>query len=237
MSSLTIEGQNRTEFRFSPVVGAAIISALGAIVLTELGLPRRVSLVLNIALPIPVGAALLFMRLRFKNWNRGFLMPFLLTLCFISPVLVGAKSLLYLFPGTPLFTFKPAVPIIGFLAAAFAAVRFGFMEDRGAPVIAAILILTFLFVSVLTDAYAKHFNYLLDSDEPTAYTVEIVDKETHVSHRRGKRKTSYTVLFLVEGKPYGVNVSEAEYNAYKIGDPYSIDLYRGALGKPFVIPE
>jgi hypothetical protein len=146
MSSLTIEDQNRTEFRFSPIVGAAIISALGAVLLTELLLARRVSLILNIALPILAGVVLLSVRLRFQNRKFGFLKPFLLTLCFFSPVLVGAKSVLYLFPGSPLFTFKPIVLIIGFIAAAFAAVRFGFMEDREAPIIAAILILTFLFV-------------------------------------------------------------------------------------------
>lgn len=237
MSSLTIEDQNRTEFRFSPIVGAAIISALGAVLLTELLLARRVSLILNITLPILAGVALLSMRLRFQNRRFGFLKPFLLTLCFFSPVLVGAKSVLYLFPGSPLFTFKPIVLIIGFIAAVFAAVRFGFMEDREAPIIAAILILTFFFVSVFADAYAKHFNYLLDSSEPTVYTVEIADKETHVSRHRGKRRTSYSVKVLVEGKPYSVNVSETEYNGYEIGDPYSLDLYGGAFGKPFVIPK
>lgn len=237
MSSLTIEDQNRTEFRFSPIVGAAIISALGAVLLTELLLARRVSLILNITLPILAGVALLSMRLRFQNRKFGFLKPFLLTLCFFSPVLVGAKSVLYLFPGSPLFTFKPIVLIIGFIAAAFAAVRFGFMEDREAPIIAAILILTFLFVSVLADAYAKHFNYLWDSSEPTEYMVEIIDKETHVSHKNGKRRTSYSVEVLVEEKSYSIYVSEAEYNAYEIGDPCSLDLYQGAFRKPFVIPE
>ena len=237
MSSLAIEDQNRPKSPFTIKAGVAIISALGVAVLMELAIPRRTALILNIALPILAGAALLFVRLRFKNRKFRFLMPFLLTLCFISPVFVGAKSMLYLFPGAPLFTFKPAVLIIGLIAATFAAVRFGFMEDRGAPIIAAILILTFLFVSVLTDAYMKHFNYLLDSAEPTAYMVEIIDKETHVSHNNGKRRTSYTVEVLVEGKPYVIRVSEAEYNAYEIGDPCSLDLYRGAFGRPFVIPE
>ena len=237
MSSLTIEDQNRTEVRLSPVVGAAIVSAFGFVLLTELALPRRVSLVLNIALPILEGMALLSMRLRFQNRKFGFLKPFLLTLCLISPVLIGAKSVLYVFPGSPLFTFKPTVLIIGFIVAAVAAVRFGFMEDREAPIIAAILILTFFFVSVLTDAYAKHFNYLLDSSEPTEYMVEIIDKETHVSHKDGKRRTSYSVEVLVEGKSYSIYVSEVEYNACAIGDPCSLDLYQGAFGKPFVILE
>ena len=236
MASLTIEDQNRPKSLLTLKISMAFVAAFVAVLLTDWALPNRVTLILNIVLPLFAGAVLLFLRLYFKNCKFGFLKPFLISLCIIAPLAVGIKSAVYRFENGSLFVFMAVDFIIGFIVACVVTVRFGLMKDLEKGIVIGILIGTFFYVSILTDAYAKHFNYLFDSGEPTAYTVEITDKETHTRHTRGS-KTSYYLEVRVEGKRYRIDVNESTYNSYEEGDPYSLARYQGAFGKPFVIPE
>jgi hypothetical protein len=221
-----------------PKTGLAIFAAIAAVGMMELLLPDRASLIGNIVLPVPMGVALLCIHFCFRNRKFGFLKPFLISLCVIAPVVVGGKSTVYCFSGGPIFVFMAVDFIIGFIVACVAAVKFGLMEDREKEIVICILIGTFVYVSILTDAYAKHFNYLLDSGETTAYTVDVIDKEKDVRHRRhGGSNTTYSLKIRVEGKVYRIIVNESAYNSYEVGDPYSLERYQGAFGRPFVIPK
>lgn len=238
MSGIGLQDTNEIKFRMTPKTGLAIFAAAIIIGLVELIFPSRLALILNIALPIPFGVALLYIHFCFKNWKFGFLKPFLISLCVIAPVVVGVKSAVYRFSGGPIFVFMAVDFIMGFIVAGIAAVRFGLMDDREKEIVIGIFLGVFVYVAILTDAYAKHFNYLLDSSEPTAYMVEVVDKEErHTSTRNGGQRTHYYLEIVVEGKKYSIDVGESTYESYDVGDPYSLEMYQGAFERAFVIPK
>ena len=236
MSEITIQDMNRIEFRMAPKTVMAILAAIVAALAMELLLPSRVSLILNIVMPLIAGLALLYMRIRFKNWEFGFLKPFLILLCFISPVIVLVKSFFYHVPGGPFYVFMMIDLIIGFIVAIIVKVKFGLEQDREKAVVISIFVAAFIFGSLLTDAYAKHFNYLFDSNEPVEYTTDIIQKREQEHSRRGRgSRTIYSLDLLVEGKKYSIQVNVSEYENYEIGDPYTVELHEGAFGKPFVL--
>jgi hypothetical protein len=95
------------------------------------------------------------------------------------------------------------------------------------------LIVCFVSVFVVW-ANIANLNYVLDFSEPEAYRVNIEDKD-HTRRRKGIDWYTFTVT--VNGKPVDIEVSASEYNAYEIGDMYTVNLYKGAFGEPFFIAD
>ena len=235
MSEIGIQNTNEIKFQMAPKTGLAILVAVALIGLMEWLFPSRLALILNIVLPIPAGAALLYIHVRFRSWDFEFLKPFLILLCCGSSIIVLVKSFFYHFPGGPFFVFMAVDLIIGLIVAGFAAIKFGLMEDKKKETVIVIFFVALLFASLLTDAYAKHFNYLFDSNESVEYTTDIIKKKKEESYRRGKKRMIYHLDFRVKGQNYSVQVNESEYEKYEVGDSYTIELHEGAFKKPFIL--
>lgn len=235
MSEIGIQDTNEIKFQMAPKTGLSILVAVAFIGLIEWLLPSRLTLILNIVLPVLAGAALLCIHFRFKNLKFGFLKPFLILLCCGSLIIVFGKQFLYHYPGGPFYVFIAVDLIVGLIVAGFAAVKFGLMEDKKKETVIVIFFVALLFASLLTDAYAKHFNYLFDSNEPVEYTTDIIKKRKEETYHRGKNRTIYHLDFRVKGKKYSVQVNKSEYEKYEIGDSYTIELRESAFKKPFVL--
>lgn len=78
-----------------------------------------------------------------------------------------------------------------------------------------------------------HFNFILDEGETEEYTAVIIDKD--VIGTGSKRRRSYWLELQLEQSVVSLQVSGLEYEAYEVGDPYSVRLYQGALGEAFYI--
>ena len=78
-----------------------------------------------------------------------------------------------------------------------------------------------------------HLNYTLDFSSPQEYTVTIEDKH-HIKRRKGK--DTYKLELTVDGQTIKQEVDSDDYDAYEIGDDYSVQKYNGAFGKVFYLP-
>ena len=78
-----------------------------------------------------------------------------------------------------------------------------------------------------------HLNYTLDFSSPQEYTVTIEDKH-HINRRKGK--DTYKLELTVDGQTIKQGVDSDDYDAYEIGDDYSVQKYNGAFGKVFYLP-
>ena len=94
------------------------------------------------------------------------------------------------------------------------------------------VMIVFLLAFTLLFTTLAHFNFILDDGEPEVYTAVIVDKEVIAG---SKGRTSYRLVLELEQSVVSLRVSRLEYEAYDVGDDYSVRLYQGALGEAFYI--
>lgn len=96
-------------------------------------------------------------------------------------------------------------------------------------------LLSVFFLSLMTSLLSMTANYALDFHEPVSYDVVIEEKK----YERGGRKTPghYEFGVVVNGEEIEVKIPVSHYNAYEVGDTYTIYYYQGAFGVPFYIAE
>lgn len=81
-----------------------------------------------------------------------------------------------------------------------------------------------------------NLNYSLDFSEPTEMVLEIEDKEAHVSS--GKFKSiHYELTVEIDGNKVILEVSEAHYDAFGVGDDIIVSRYQGFFDDPYYILE
>ena len=195
--------------------------------------PYHIALIISMVCPVVSGIALLCIQIKFKNRDCGCWKPLLLSICIIFFFMDFLKSFYYRFSEHAFFIFLPITLILGMIIGGTSAGQLLLQKKDIQNVV-----ICFLVVSVIgflvTDTYAKHLNYLLDTNEPIEYTAEIIEKKESRSSKRSKK---YSFTFCVDGEMYNVSVELSEYKNYEVGDSYAIERYEGAFGKSFVMPK
>jgi hypothetical protein len=99
-------------------------------------------------------------------------------------------------------------------------------------------LLSFVIIAALAffviEAYLCHFNYILDTHEPTEVQA-IIEEKDHDRNRKGP--DDYSFKLTLAGESFWLDVSVMEYEDYEIGDPYSFLQYSGAFGARFYVSE
>jgi hypothetical protein len=99
-------------------------------------------------------------------------------------------------------------------------------------------LLSFVIIAALAffviEAYLCHFNYILDTHEPTEVQA-IIEEKDHDHNRKGP--DDYSFKLTLDGESFWLDVSVMEYEDYEIGDPYSFLQYSGAFGARVYVSE
>jgi len=106
-------------------------------------------------------------------------------------------------------------------------------KSAGTKALVSSLILFCIISTFAMNVLIKHLNYTLDFSSPEEYTVTVEDK--HYTKRR-KGKDTYKLEITIDGQTIKQEVSSDDYNAYEVGDDYSVQKYNGAFGKVFYLP-
>lgn len=97
------------------------------------------------------------------------------------------------------------------------------------------VLITFVLVFLMSYCVTHHLNYALDTGEPVAYRMEIVDKDIITSVGRRHRPTKYVLVLNTGEENIKMNVARDFYNGKEIGDYMDVLLYEGFLGDAFYI--
>jgi hypothetical protein len=99
-------------------------------------------------------------------------------------------------------------------------------------------LLSFVIIAALAffviEAYLCHFNYILDTHEPTEVQA-IIEEKDHDRNRKGP--DDYSFKLTLDGESFWLDVSVMEYEDYEIGDVYEFRQYSGAFGARFYVSE
>jgi hypothetical protein len=99
-------------------------------------------------------------------------------------------------------------------------------------------LLSFVIIAALAffviEAYLCHFNYILDTHEPTEVQA-IIEEKDHDRNRKGP--DDYSFKLTLDGESFWLDVSVMEYEDYEIGDVYQFRQHSGAFGVRFYVSE
>ena len=197
---------------------------------------RRIALILWILLILGLSTAIAVYHAVLKKeedrlmnlWKYGFIFVMLL---------LFAGSTYYVFPGSRLLFWLVTLPVSALVGAL--ALFCGFWKNDGFLGRACGYLIAFFFAAMTVFPCMAHLNYLCDFEEPSVETVTVLDKNIDRGrvHRRSFRPNRYELTVLLDGAETEIYVPYAEYQACTVGEPYRIEVYRGAFGVGFYLPE
>ena len=229
----------------------AVIATLAVILCLKSLLSRSAFItVCFLAFVLSLATALLF---RVKKWQKGFdLLSVFIGVAFIAATMLNysAKEYTFVSGKNPFFALSLIAAIIIGLSVTAAVFRLMRLppeveakekrrqkkNGKGSVVfiLAIVMLLASVFSYMIVESVIEHGNYLFDEGESEAVTAVILEKD-RVNRSKGRDYYHFTVE--IDGVTVELDVPSSDYNAYREGDTYTFDRYKGAFGEAFYLPD